>query len=103
MPLAEAEDSDWAIEAVGVVDEDSPVVDSDEEMVEGVLHRGEKQSVGHSSFNNAFLLESKQANREELPFGECKGNWRSLVLCDEDLLNFLNSSDVTSSISTMCP
>lgn len=38
LALAEAEHTDGAIEATGVVDEDAPVVDCDEEVVETVLH-----------------------------------------------------------------
>lgn len=36
--LSEAEHTDGAVEATGVVDEDAPVVDCDEEVVETVLH-----------------------------------------------------------------
>lgn len=38
LALAEAEHTNGAVETIGVVDEDAPVVDCDEEVVETMLH-----------------------------------------------------------------
>ena len=69
-------------------------------MVEGELHRGESEAVGHAALDYAFLLEGEEADGEELPLSEGEGNWTSLVFRYENVFDFLNKMDGTSSIST---